>query len=71
MALVQKLHKEALKSKCPGTELAGMTMSERVEGQLFSAQSGIMASVSFFSFDLLSDLVALGFFWMPLVCHWK
>lgn len=67
VTLVQKINKEALKPNCPGTQPTGMTMSEA----LFPAQSDIMAPVNFFPFDLLPDLVALGFFWMLLVCHWK
>lgn len=71
VTLGQKLHKEALKRNCPGTQLTGMTMSEGGKGQLFSAQSDIMASVNLFPSDLLSDLVALGIFWMLLICPWK
>lgn len=65
VTLVQKLRKEALKPNCPGTQLTGMTMSEEGKGQLFPAQSDIMTSVNYFPSDLLSDLFALGFLWMP------
>lgn len=48
VTLVQKLHKEALKPNCPGTQLTGMTMSEGGKGLLFSAQTDVMASVNIF-----------------------